>query len=380
MMIRYASYFIAALLPLLLFRWFAPASIGEIDFWLLWLLAMVLVSLPVVYAEIALAYRSVDAPLAGMQKLTREADASPIWRSFGWLAALVSILIAALVVSGASTGILAALTELNSVPAIPSFAVAAGLMVIAVLLSLLGVAPLPIGLGLMVIGLVLGVTNGLPSIGFAMTGVSLNEWARAVALALVSVGAGTGLYWFGQNLITKHATTAVDADNYNAQSPVRSEPKREHRATKLVLPIWLLQLFVGVIALFISGISLPPIGQLLYWVGVLFVVSYLLHFSTQQLAHKFGLLVSLGLTIVLALALVVAIPTIWLVGLLVIISSVTVLLLSIFAGWQMKISHLRKSLNFGNEASYNLWRIAIRLVVPLALLLAVIGWVMQWLS
>lgn len=39
MMIRYASYFIAALLPLLLFRWFAPASIGEIDFWLLWLLA-----------------------------------------------------------------------------------------------------------------------------------------------------------------------------------------------------------------------------------------------------------------------------------------------------------------------------------------------------
>lgn len=69
MMIRYASYFIAALLPLLLFRWFAPASIGEIDFWLLWLLAMVLVSLPVVYAEIALAYRSVDAPLAGMQSL-----------------------------------------------------------------------------------------------------------------------------------------------------------------------------------------------------------------------------------------------------------------------------------------------------------------------
>lgn len=112
MMIRYASYFIAVLLPLLLFRWFAPASIGEIDFWLLWLLAMVLVSLPVVYAEIALAYRSAEAPAAsGMQKLTREADASSLWRGFGWLAALVSIIIAALVISGASTGILAALTE-----------------------------------------------------------------------------------------------------------------------------------------------------------------------------------------------------------------------------------------------------------------------------
>ena len=380
MMIRYASYFIAALLPLLLFRWFAPASIGEIDFWLLWLLAMVLVSLPVVYAEIALAYRSVEAPLAGMQKLTREADASPIWRSFGWLAALVSILIAALVISGASTGILAALTELNSAPAIPDFAIAAGLMVIAVLLSLLGVAPLPIGLGLMVIGLLLGVANGLPNIDFAMTDISLNEWARAVALALVSVGAGTGLYWFGQNLVTKQVATAVDTDNINAQKPARSRAPSEYRATKLVLPIWILQLIVGVVALSISGMALPPIGQLSYWIGVLFVASYLLHYSTQQLAHKFGLLVSLVLTFVLALLLVVIIPTVWLVGLLVIISSIAVLLLSIFAGWQMKISHLRKSLNFGNEAFYNLWRIAIRLIVPLALLLALIGWVMQWLS
>lgn len=377
MMIRYASYFIAALLPLLLFRWFAPASVGEIDFWLLWLLAMILVSLPVVYAEIALAYRSVDAPLAGMQKLTREADASPVWRSFGWLAALVSIVIAALVISGASTGILAALTELNSVPAMPSFALAAGLMVITVLLSLLGVAPLPIGLGLMVVGLLLGVTNGLPTIDFAMTDINLSEWARAVALALVSVGAGTGLYWFGQNLVTKQVVTA---NAHNAQNSARNRATNEYRATKLVLPIWILQLVIGVVALLLSGMSLPPIGQLLYWVGVLFVVSYLLHYSTQQLAHKFGLLISLVATFVLALILVVAIPTTWLVGILVIISSVAVLLLSIFVGWQMKISHLRKSLNFGNEAFYNLWRIAIRLVVPLALLLALIGWVMQWLS
>lgn len=376
MMIRYASYFIAVLLPLLLFRWFAPASIGEIDFWLLWLLAMVLVALPVVYAEIALAYRSVEGPLAGMQKLTRESDASPIWRSFGWLAALVSIVIAALIISGASTGILTALTELNSTPDVPSFAVAAGLMVITVLLSLLGTAPLPIGLGLMVVGLILSIANGVPNISFAMTDISLVEWARAVALALVSVGAGTGLYWFGQNLVSKQTVTAVEASSQQAQS----RAARDYRATKLVLPIWVLQLLVGVVALFISGMSLPPIGQLLYWAGVLFVVSYLLHYSTQQLAHKFGLLVSLIITFVLALLLVVAIPTTWLVGILVIVSSIAVLLLSVFAGWQMKISHLRKSLNFSSEAFYNLWRVAIRLVVPLALLLALIGWVIQWLS
>ena len=380
MMIRYASYFIAALLPLLLFRWFAPASIGEIDFWLLWLLAMVLVSLPVIYAEIALAYRSAEAPLAGMQKLTREADASALWRGFGWLAALVSIIIAALVISGASTGILTALTELNSAPEIPSFAIAAGLMVIAVLLSLLGVTPLPIGLGLMIVGLIVGVANGLPNVAFAMTNISLGEWARAVALALVSVGAGTGLYWFGQNLVTKQAVTAVGIDNHNAQKSSHTHSVKEYGATKLVLPIWILQLLVGVVALFISGMVLPPIGQLLYWVGVLFVASYLLHYSMQQLAHKFGLLVSLVITAVIAIVLVITIPTIWLVGILVIISSIAVLLLSVFAGWQMKISHLRKSLNFGNEAFYNLWRVAIRLIVPVALLLALVGWVMQWLS
>nr|WP_261869966.1 hypothetical protein [Psychrobacter sp. JCM 18901] len=329
MMIRYASYFIAALLPLLLFRWFAPASIGEIDFWLLWLLAMVLVALPVIYAEIALAYRSVEGPLAGMQKLTREADVSPIWRSFGWLAALVSIVIAALVISGASTGILSALTELNSVPDVPNFVVAAGLMVIAVLLSLLGVAPLPIGLGLMVIGLLLGFANGVPNAGFAMTDVSLTEWARAVALALVSVGAGTGLYWFGQNLVSRQTVTAVEANNQQVKNRAAT---REYRATKLVLPIWVLQLLIGVVALFTSGMSLPPIGQLLYWGGVLFVASYLLHYSTQQLTHKFGLLVSLIITFAVALLLVVAIPTAWLVGILVIISSIAVLLLSVFAG------------------------------------------------
>lgn len=383
MMIRYASYFIAALLPLLLFRWFAPTSIGEIDFWLLWLFAMVLVSLPVIYAEIALAYRSTEAPLAGMQKLTREADASPLWRSFGWLAALVALVIAALVISGASSGLLTALTALDNAPAIPSFAVAAGLMVITVLLSLLGVAPLPIGLGLMVIGLVMGVAGGLPHIDFAMTAISLSEWARAVALALVSVGAGTGLYWFGQYLVTKQTITAVDASQdstQNLRSTSSNTANSSYRATKLVLPIWILQLVVGMVALLISGLALPPIGQLLYWVGVLFVTSYLLHYSTQQLAHKFGLMLSLVLTLIIGLVLVVAIPTTWLIGILVIISSVAVLLLSIFAGWRMKISHLRKSLNFGHEAFYNLWRIAIRLVVPLALMLALIGWVIQWLS
>ncbi len=380
MMIRYASYFMAALLPLLLFRWFAPASINEIDFWLLWLLAMILVSLPVIYAEIALAHRSLSAPFAGMQKLTREADASPIWRSFGWLAALVSITIAALLISGAGDGALIALEGLGINPNVPSFAIAAGMTIVAVLLSFLGAATLPIGFGLMVVSLALGLMSGFSAPNFALTNISLTEWAHAVALALVSVGAGTGIYWFAQHLVTQQIPTAVSSSNQTAMAEKRSQGLSDVSASKLVLPIWLLQIVIGVVALLTSQLVMPPLGQLIYWVGVLFVVSYLLHYSAQQFAHQFGFLLSIVMTLVVAMILVMAIPTSWLLGMLVIVSSAAVLLLSVFAGWQMKISHLRKALNFSNEGFYNLWRVAIRLVVPIALILALIGWVLQWAS
>ena len=67
-------------------------------------------------------------------------------------------------------------------------------------------------------------------------------------------------------------------------------------------------------------------------------------------------------------------------GLTVMLSIISVLVLSVFVGWQMKISHLRKSLNFSSEINYNLWRVAIRIFVPLALLVAMVGWVQIWLG
>ena len=44
-----------------------------------------------------------------------------------------------------------------------------------------------------------------------------------------------------------------------------------------------------------------------------------------------------------------------------------------FAGWIMKISHLRKAMNFSNELFYNLWRIAVRLVLPLSIIVAMVA-------
>ncbi len=82
---RFQPILIAGLLPLLVFTWFGRDYIGQIDFWLLWLVAMTLVGLPLVFAEIGLAHRSGTSPLIGLAKLTREADVATAWRGFGWL-------------------------------------------------------------------------------------------------------------------------------------------------------------------------------------------------------------------------------------------------------------------------------------------------------
>jgi SNF family Na+-dependent transporter len=49
------------------------------------------------------------------------------------------------------------------------------------------------------------------------------------------------------------------------------------------------------------------------------------------------------------------------------------LIYALFAGWIMKISHLRKSMNFSSEAFYNLWRIAVRVVLPVGIILAIVA-------
>ncbi|MDO5769758.1 MAG: hypothetical protein Q4P13_09655 [Psychrobacter sp.] len=377
MIVRSTSYLMAAILPLLLFHWFAPADIGQIDFWLLWLVAMIVVALPMIFAEIALAYRSGQTPSSGMQILTREADASVLWRSFSWLAALVAMLIAALAVSDASSGLQLALGDWGVAFSVPTFALSAGLMVIALMLSLLGAGTLPVGLILMIIGLALGLLGGLPHWQFAMTEVSLAEWGRAVALALVSVGAGTGIYWFAYYATFNRSIEAT----HHSDSPAQSRSAAGlHRSSKQVLPIWGLQLIAGLAALLLSGLSLPPLGKLFYLIGVLCVSAYLLYYAGEQVKVKFGLVMSLVLVLALSILMAALLPTAWLVILLVIISSVAALLLSVFAGWQMKISHLRKSLNFSNEAFYNLWRVAIRIAVPLAMILALVGWISEWLG
>ncbi|MCP5775362.1 hypothetical protein NL389_36625, partial [Klebsiella pneumoniae] len=80
-------------------------------------------------------------------------------------------------------------------------------------------------------------------------------------------------------------------------------------------------------------------------------------------------------------AIVVAVTLIWAIPNLSPIFNVVLLvwglliclIYALFAGWIMKISHLRKSMNFSSEAFYNIWRIAVRVVLPVGIILAIIA-------
>ena len=349
---------IAGLLPLLVFTWFTRDYIGQIDFWLLWLVAMTLVGLPLVFAEIGLAHRSGTSPLVGLPKLTREADVSTVWRGFGWLTIVLLM---------AVVGHLLASSGEVVQPLVNGMAMPALLAILALLVIGLSFAKHLAGwlaFGFAVAALLVNVIHA-GIVSWQVTNTSLTEWAAAVVLALVCVGAGTGLFWHARTHQMLTADTTTEADERLS-------------ASRYVLPVWSCQLVGGaLIAMTLSPNS--SLAAMLNAVAMVAGAAYLLHILTHQVSlrwqqQSFNFLVLVILAVLcLALAMV---PTGWLNQLIIVISLIAAVWLAVFAGWQMKISHLRKSLNFSSEGLYNLWRIAVRILVPLAVLLAIVGWVL----
>ncbi len=362
MFYRYGVFFVACALPLLFIGQLAPSMAHELDFWLLWLVAMTLVGLPVLFAEFALSARSGTAPWQGMQKLTREADAKMIWRVFAGLSVLVCMLIAASITARVGAGMLVHLPQVK-LP-VPSIGLSAGLMVVVLILTLLKGRLLPVGLAIVILGALVSLFDGGLTSGVTvpvMTDVSLSEWGRAVSLALLSVGVGTGLYWFGST---------------GATSVIYQHKKS---LTGFIFPVWLTQIIFGSFALLAGSAFVTPTSFLLSALGMLLVASFLGYYAISQLIVRFGLLMGAGLGVVGLLAFSV-IPAKVVLVLLVVLSLIAVLTLAVFSGFVMKISHLRKTFNFKSEGRYNIWRILVRILVPLALILALVGWVMEWLK
>ena len=318
----------------------------QLDFWLLWLGTMLILALPVCYLEIALAKRSKTTAVQALSTLTRDADASPKWRLVGWLAVVFIPFLAGGMLSAASqyVGTFAAngvaYSVILAVLAVIAFALSFISRQILVILTAVGV------LAALVLANVMG--TALPE--WKMTTLEFSEWGNATVLALVASGLGLGLYW---------------------QSSIAAV-KQQEIATKTVVPIWIAQLLAVVAFAFFAAKAQVPALALV--ISLVTGSALLIQMAREQLQQR-------QLAVVVQWLIPVVAVFVWAAHVMVPVFNITLLLwgliicliYAIFAGWIMKISHLRKSMNFSNEAFYNIWRIAVRIVLPLSIVLALVA-------
>ena len=322
----------------------------QLDFWMLWLATMLILALPVCYLEIALAKRSKTTALQALSSLTREADSSQRWRIVGWLAVVFIPFLAGAMLNHASNVVSIANLEVQQ-PAI-----LAGLVIAALLLSLV---PRLILVGITTVGviasLVLANVMGTALPEWQLTPVQFSEWGNATVLALVASGLGMGLYW-------QSSLAAV---------------KQQDVATKTVLPIWIAQLLAVIAFGFFAVKAEVPAFALV--AAIVAAAALMLQMAREQLQQR-QINVIIQWVIVAVATLVWLIPNITPVfnNLLILWGLVISLIYALFAGWIMKISHLRKSMNFSSEVFYNIWRIAVRVVLPVSIVVAIIAVLGQW--
>ncbi|MND53144.1 hypothetical protein D3C80_441730 [compost metagenome] len=324
----------------------------QLDFWLLWLGTMLILALPICYLEIALAKRSKTTALNALSSLTRDADASQKWRLVGWLAVVFIPFLAGGMLSNASQ--LLGHFAFNGIAPNLLFV---GLAIVALALSF---APRKIIVGLSVVAvlasLILANILGTALSAWHVTAVAFSEWGSATVLALVASGLGMGLYW-------------------QSSLPVL---KQQDVASQTALPIWIAQLCAVIaFAFFAANAEIPSFTFVL---AVVSVSALLLNMAREQLLQR-QLNIVIQWLVILAAVFIWAIPAISPIFniLLMLWGLVICLIYAVFAGWIMKISHLRKSMNFSNELFYNLWRIAVRVVLPVSIILAIISIIGQLL-
>ena len=325
----------------------------QLDFWLLWLATMLILALPITYLEIALAKRSKTTALQALSSLTRDADASQKWRLVGWLAVVFIPFLAG--------GLLSNAAQILNQYAAADLASHVLFVIVAVLALALSLVPRQILLLCTVVAvgaaLVLAMMMGSELPAWKVTSIEFSEWGSATVLALVASGLGMGLYW----------QTSLP------------QVQQQSAATSTVLPIWIAQLLAVVaFAFFAVQAQIPALALV---VATVAAAAVLLQLAREQLAQR-QMAVAIQWVVLIAATLVWAIPAIGPVFnfALLLWGLVICLIYAIFAGWIMKISHLRKAMNFSSEAFYNIWRIAVRVVLPVSIVVAMVALIGQWIA
>lgn len=369
------------------------AAHGGFSFLAAWLFLFALLGLPVLLMGLMLGRRSRRSPIEGMAFLTREADTARFWRAPAWGSALVSLLaLAALaLLAGGSISFLARELELvdGTVQSVSSsglvwplgtgtlFLLAAGLSLLAPLWRR---RLLVAGLVVVILLLLLAALGGSAMAGslYQPGALTLADWQQALRLALCTVGVGSGIIWaagmqmpreaslgrLGLLAVVAHALLGLLLMLALAPFVAAAQANAHNEAMQIVpsgAVVWILLSALLLAALLGLALLAEP---LLCWL------------QEKKLARLPAVL------LVFVLAAVVA-EGVWFLGnaaglqhLLQVLGVLLLLVLlgyALFAGWVMKISHARKELNLPNEGIYNVWRVLLRIVLPLAVLWVLSG-------
>ncbi len=347
----------ALLLALATIVLLAPAGAGDV---LLAGLGLLLAAWPLALAERALGLRARKPLLTGMQGLTREADARRGWRILAWSSlaasvlalALMSLLAGALITQSVQT----LTADLAGLPAgAQLWPIMTVLALLTGLLRPLGRAPvlvwlLPVLLLLVVLALqvqgaaITPLQTDLPRVGALPV-------EAALLVGALGLGGGLGVLW--------------------QQAPVDG-----HRLSVRGLMLSLL-----LAAVVLTGLHLGAGGLLATLLAAVIAVLAI----TALVQPALAVAQERGLKPVMALMLIF-VPTvliteaIWFFGgidalpalgrVLAVWMTLNLLVLAFFAGWVMKVSHVRKALQLPSEGVYNLWRVAVRWVAPITLVVA----------
>lgn len=337
----------------------AVAMAGVMGLWqhihtghdVLWLVVGVLVmAWPLNLAERAMAVRSGLPPIAGMQQLTREVDAARLWRASAYASWLLSVVLAAsfmLLAAVSATQLLQSALQLSEdvlssdvmVPVVSVLLLALSLLryvghasVMAWVFVLLGL------IALALFGAVQGVRLPLET---------TLMWPELAAVSPLLGGALLGAAGASVRWREQQDTPRVTGFLGFAVTLL---------AALALLAAWLSP-FVAVCLMVVAALLactavLRPALAILQARGLALMPSLLVLFVLVQLLVElawYGLSLSQLAPVLTGLTLLMLLNA---------------LIVAIFVGWKMKISHARKALGFRSEAIYNLWRVAVRWLAP----------------
>ena len=313
-----------------------------------WLLFMLIAALPLAFVDAVIVRRSQQLPLEGLVPITREADAAIFWRLLAPLSILALLLLMGQASHHATHNAAWTQPSLMLKEALPYL-----VMFFAVGFAWVGTKRLLPFVGVLVpVALVVNASTATHI--WQLTLLTPEQWQLVASTALMSTVSTTGVYAW---LLMQQVPVPV-------------------KASTRVVPLWLTQTLVGLAALAV-GQTTGNIYLVMYMLCAIFALAVCAEaIGTQLQAKGWAKPIALGSVLLACAVTTTAAEYVGFDEAVKVVALLTILGFALLTGWIMKISHVRKALNFSSEAVYNVWRVAIRLLVPITVLWLLVGMVL----